>query len=202
MIGYQSPNDGPKNTNGGNVQNNGPKMAPPPPPPPAGVPQGNPGYPGQAPNYTPASAPGSGTSHGPSQQHYQATTQGPSQQHYQATTQGPSQQQYQASSQVPVHQQYHEPSPGQMSVGQDPLTKPMSVGGYIGTMLLMAIPLVGFILMLVWSFGSNVNINKKNFCRATLIMAVIGIVVSILLSSVLGAIISSLFYNGYGGRMF
>ena len=68
----------------------------------------------------------------------------------------------------------------------------MSVGSYIGTMLLSAIPLVGFILLLVWAFGSDTNPNKKNFCRAYLILMLIGIVLGIIFAGVLGGIISNL----------
>ena len=68
----------------------------------------------------------------------------------------------------------------------------MSVGSYIGTMLLSAIPLVGFILLLVWAFGSDTNPNKKNFCRAYLILMLIGVVLSIIFAGVLGGIISNL----------
>lgn len=50
---------------------------------------------------------------------------------------------------------------------------PMKVGQWFGTMLLMCIPLVNFILMFVWAFGSNVNPSKKTFFRASLLLAVI-----------------------------
>jgi len=69
----------------------------------------------------------------------------------------------------------------------------MTVGGYIGMMLLTAIPLVGFILLLVWAFGSSVNRNKKNLARAILILGVIGFVISILFGSILGSMFSRLF---------
>jgi len=51
--------------------------------------------------------------------------------------------------------------------------KPLTVGEFIITFILMGIPLIGFIMMLVWAFGSETNTNKKNLARAVLIMGVI-----------------------------
>jgi hypothetical protein len=62
---------------------------------------------------------------------------------------------------------------------------PMSIGAYIGTFLLLAIPIVNFILLLVWSFSSSVNRNKKNLAITILIFWLIGIALSIVLSSLM-----------------
>jgi hypothetical protein len=64
--------------------------------------------------------------------------------------------------------------------------KPMSVGDWFVTLLILAIPLVNIIMYLVWAFSSGVNLNKQNFCRATLIWMAIGIVIYIVLIVVLG----------------
>ena len=66
---------------------------------------------------------------------------------------------------------------------------PMSVGQYILTFIIMGIPLVGFIMLLVWSFGSSANRNKKNFARATLIYGIIIAIISIVISIAFGAVI-------------
>lgn len=50
--------------------------------------------------------------------------------------------------------------------------RPLSTGEFFLTMLVLGLPIVGFILMLVWSFGSG-NVNRRNFCRAILIFTVI-----------------------------
>jgi hypothetical protein len=65
--------------------------------------------------------------------------------------------------------------------GQNPLTKPMSFGDWIKTLLLMIIPLVNIILLFVWAFSDNTNINKKNFARADLVLMLIGIVLYIII---------------------
>ena len=64
--------------------------------------------------------------------------------------------------------------------------KPMSVGDWFVTLLILAIPIVNIIMYLVWAFSSGVNLNKKNFCRATLIWMAIGIVIYIVLVVALG----------------
>ena len=62
-----------------------------------------------------------------------------------------------------------------------------SVGSWMLTMLLAAIPLFGLIYMLVLAFGSGRSASKRNWARATLIWAAIATVLSILLYVMLGA---------------
>lgn len=59
---------------------------------------------------------------------------------------------------------------------QDPITKPMSFGDWIKTLLLQIIPIVNIILLFVWAFGSRTNLNKKNFSRAYLLLMAIVLV--------------------------
>jgi len=58
---------------------------------------------------------------------------------------------------------------------------PITTGGFIGTLLLLSIPLVGLILALVWAFGGCKKINKRNLSRAYLILMVIGIVIGLII---------------------
>lgn len=69
--------------------------------------------------------------------------------------------------------------------------EPLTMGQYIVMFLLLMIPIANIILPFVWAFGSNTNVNKKNFARALLIMMAIGIVLSVLFSSVLAGILSA-----------
>lgn len=73
------------------------------------------------------------------------------------------------------------------------LNQPLSVLGYIGTMIVFAIPIVGLIMMFVWAFGSNVNKNRKNFAIAALIMGVVAIILSIVFAGALTFLFSTLF---------
>ena len=62
-----------------------------------------------------------------------------------------------------------------------------SVGSWMLTILLAGIPLFGLIYMLILAFGSGHSASKRNWAKATLIWAVIGAVLSILVVVVLGA---------------
>ena len=57
--------------------------------------------------------------------------------------------------------------------------KPMSVKDWLITMLIMAIPIVGFVMLLVYAFGDNGNVNRKNWAKAQLIVLaiVLGLVI-------------------------
>ncbi len=68
---------------------------------------------------------------------------------------------------------------------------PLSVGEFILMLFLTGIPIVGFILLLVWAFSGGVNSNRKNYARATLILSVIGFVMAGIFSSVLLAALSA-----------
>ncbi len=70
--------------------------------------------------------------------------------------------------------------------------EPISAWGFIGIMLLMCIPIVGLILTIVWACGGCRKISKRSFARATIIMAVIGIIIGVILVLVGGALINSL----------
>lgn len=59
--------------------------------------------------------------------------------------------------------------------------QPLSPWAYIGYSLLFSIPLVGFIMVLVFSFDSTNNINRRNFARSQLYTMIIAIVLSLLI---------------------
>lgn len=56
---------------------------------------------------------------------------------------------------------------------------PLPVWKYIGIFLLMCIPVLGIVMLFVWSFGGSFNRNTRNFARATLIYALLLIVLTI-----------------------
>jgi hypothetical protein len=59
-------------------------------------------------------------------------------------------------------------------------TEVVSVKNWLLTMIILAIPLLNIIMLFVWSFGGNVNLNKKNYSRATLIIMAIAVVITVL----------------------
>ena len=52
----------------------------------------------------------------------------------------------------------------------------MSLGDWIITFIVLAIPLVNIVMLFVWGFSSSTNPNKSNFCKAYLILALVAIV--------------------------
>lgn len=111
----------------------------------------------------------------------------------------PSQQAY--SNPAPPPQQPYYQAPPQQAYYPQRDTSPMTVGQYIVTFLLTAIPFAGFILLLVWAFDSSTNLNKRNYARAALIMALIGIGVYIVLFAIIGTFISSII-SSMGGNYY
>ena len=74
----------------------------------------------------------------------------------------------------------------------DPNKDVMGMGEWLITLIVLAIPCVNIIMYFVWAFG-NGNENRKNFCRAGLIMMAVGTVLTILLYSIIGiSIVSSM----------
>jgi uncharacterized membrane-anchored protein len=80
-----------------------------------------------------------------------------------------------------------------METLQDQNQKPMSVKEWVITLLIMAIPLVGFIMLFVYAFGSNENINKQNWAKAQLLVAAIVLGFVLLLFMIFGAFFASNF---------
>ena len=68
----------------------------------------------------------------------------------------------------------------------------LSVGDWMITILLCAIPIVNIVMLLVWAFGSNTNPNKANWAKASLLWMVIGVILWVL---VLGTFITGLLSN-------
>ena len=69
----------------------------------------------------------------------------------------------------------------------------ISVGDWMITILISAIPLVGLIMLFVWAFGGGAPASKKNWAIATLIWYAIGIVLVIIFIIIFGTILASLF---------
>ena len=46
----------------------------------------------------------------------------------------------------------------------------LTIGEWLVTKLLMLIPIVNIILLIIWSFNTNENVNKSNWAKATLIV--------------------------------
>ena len=73
--------------------------------------------------------------------------------------------------------------------------KPISMWGYFGYELLFSIPFIGFILLLVFSFGGTKNINLRNFARSYFCFSIIIIIFFVIISFIL---YGTSYLNEYG----
>ncbi len=69
------------------------------------------------------------------------------------------------------------------------MEKSVSVGDWMLTMFLMAIPVVNLILLLVWAFGGGATPSKANWAKAVLLWMVISIGIGIVVGVIAGAAI-------------
>lgn len=121
----------------------------------------------------------------------------PPMQQYQPQQQVPPMQQYQPQHQVPPMQQMYQPQYGTANTAwQDTNDQPLSVGGWIATMIVLMIPVVNFIMLLVWAFGSG-NKSRKNYCLASLIIAVVMIALIMVFYIAFGLSAASAFNTMY-----
>lgn len=98
---------------------------------------------------------------------------------------------YQSQQQNAPLQNYGEPA-------IPPEYRPITMWGYVGYSLLFSIPLVGLILILIFSFGGTTNINLRNYSRSLLCLMLIFLVIFLLVFScsalVFRAIIPDYYY--------
>ena len=64
----------------------------------------------------------------------------------------------------------------------------MSIGDWIVTFIVLAIPMVGIIMQIVWAFSETTQPNKKSFCQASLILAAFAILCGVLVLFVFGGL--------------
>lgn len=70
--------------------------------------------------------------------------------------------------------------------------RPMSVTDWLVTLIVTAIPMVGFIMLFVWGFGGNAPASKANWAKAALILYAIGIVFLVLFyGTIIGLVLAS-----------
>ena len=62
--------------------------------------------------------------------------------------------------------------------GNDSKAEVLSMGDYLLMLILLAIPVVNFIVCILWIISGNGNSNRKNFAKAWLIIAVVGTILS------------------------
>ena len=109
----------------------------------------------------------------------------------------------QAQAQPQYQQQYYQPQQQQqyyqlqnVAPSYDNTSKPVTVGKWVGLLILSAIPVVNIICWIVWLCSSTTNKSIKNFLVAEIVVYAIcigvGVLVSVLLAS-LGVLAGSSF---------
>lgn len=68
----------------------------------------------------------------------------------------------------------------------------VSVGEWLMTSLIMAIPIVNIVMVFVWAFGGGAKKSKANFFKAAIIMMIISIVLAFFFIGSLLALFSEL----------
>lgn len=86
------------------------------------------------------------------------------------------------------------PARGDAAPPQGSKYEPISTGGFFGIMLLMLIPIVNFLLLIIWACGGCRKVNKQNFAKAMLLWMLVGIGLSVLIG-----IVFSIFFANSGG---
>ena len=77
--------------------------------------------------------------------------------------------------------------------GQPEMEPVITIGDWALTILLTCIPCVNIVMLFVWAFGSSTPKTKSNWAKAQLIFVAIGVVLSIIFSSVLTSTFASLY---------
>lgn len=102
---------------------------------------------------------------------------------------------------MPPVQQTVYAAPPVYPVSMVNLDAPLSVGSYMLMTLVQAIPVIGFIMLLVWAFSKNSNTNRKNYAKAALIWWLIGLGLTLVVVAfyifVIGASLGTLAGSSY-----
>ena len=61
-----------------------------------------------------------------------------------------------------------------------PSERPVSVSDWVVTILVLAIPLVNLILYVYWASSDTTAPSKKNYCRACIVLFLIGLAFSLI----------------------
>lgn len=77
-------------------------------------------------------------------------------------------------------------------------SSPVSLGDWIITLIVLAIPIVGIVMLFVWGFASGTHPSKQNYCRAVLILALIAFALVILIG-VMGGFAALFAMRNMGG---
>ena len=69
---------------------------------------------------------------------------------------------------------------------------PISMWGYFGYQLLFAIPCIGFICLIIFSFGGTNNINLRNFARSHFCLLIIALIIGVIIAVIMAIFTSTM----------
>ena len=74
------------------------------------------------------------------------------------------------------------------NLSTEPTVKIMSYKEWALTIFISSLPLIGFIMLLIWAFGDEANIHKKNWAKGSLLLALIALIIVFFFLFVFGGI--------------
>ncbi|MFE5320434.1 hypothetical protein ACFQ88_17140 [Paenibacillus sp. NPDC056579] len=86
----------------------------------------------------------------------------------------------------------YQPPLGQHAAATLSQAPVVSVKHWMLTFILCAIPIVNIVMLFVWAFGDGTNPNKRNYARASLLLALIFIVLYVVFLVLFVAIFGSM----------
>jgi hypothetical protein len=89
-----------------------------------------------------------------------------------------------------------------MNIPEEFKKPPLSLGEWIISVLVTKIPLIGFIMLIVWALDKNIDPNKSNWAKAELIVSLIGIAIAIIVISIIGISFFTNFSDGFDSSQF
>ena len=72
---------------------------------------------------------------------------------------------------------------------------PLGIWGNIGNIVLLAIPVVGFIMALVWTFLSGINVNRRNYAKAMLIVQLFAIALCLIIVALAATVLKDFLFT-------
>lgn len=65
--------------------------------------------------------------------------------------------------------------------------RPLTVGEWMFTLLVLAIPLVNLVMYIYWAVAEGVNLNRKRFCQASILwfLIICGLTVALMMMGVI-----------------
>ena len=70
--------------------------------------------------------------------------------------------------------------------------EPISIGEWLITVIVSAIPFIGIVMLFVWAFGKKTNPNKSNWAKAMLIVLAIMMIVMLIISTTMPSMMESI----------